>query len=161
MSLKSKFSCLYCAKIFKDPVILPCNRNICEHYLKDAKVVKENKIVCPKCNKSFEVKILSLKWMIWWKSYWTMGHIWVMNAKTPAYHRIFDYSRRPCSWSCLLFFGNKMFELFRFFQAESGISIRWSYILLRINHLKEKWMKSHRVTSIFLIRTGKMVYIRY
>ena len=61
MSLKSKFSCLYCAKIFKDPVILPCNRNICEHYLKDAKVVKENKIVCPKCNKSFEVKILSLK----------------------------------------------------------------------------------------------------
>jgi hypothetical protein len=34
-STKSDYTCSYCNKIFKDPVTLPCNDNICAQHLRD------------------------------------------------------------------------------------------------------------------------------
>ena len=54
--MKSDLTCLYCSKIYKDPIELPCKDNICSEYLKENSVVKQNKIDCPKCKHEFSVK---------------------------------------------------------------------------------------------------------
>ena len=54
--MKSDLTCLYCSKINKDPIELPCKDNICSEHLKENSVVKQNKISCPKCKQEFEVK---------------------------------------------------------------------------------------------------------
>jgi hypothetical protein len=55
-SLKSQFTCSFCSKIFKDPILLPCEDLICREHLSDRDIVKQNKIKCKKCNEEFQVK---------------------------------------------------------------------------------------------------------
>jgi hypothetical protein len=55
-SQKSQFTCSYCSRIFKDPIILSCDDSICSGHLKESDVVKQNKIKCRTCNEEFEVK---------------------------------------------------------------------------------------------------------
>jgi hypothetical protein len=43
-SQKSHLTCSYCAKILKDPILLPCDVSICREHLSDRDVVKTNKI---------------------------------------------------------------------------------------------------------------------
>jgi DNA-directed RNA polymerase subunit RPC12/RpoP len=54
--MKSKLTCLYFAKIYEDPIELPCGDIICSEHLKQKSVVKQNKINCPKCKQEFFVK---------------------------------------------------------------------------------------------------------
>ena len=56
MSLKLLMKCLYCSKIFKDPISLPCGDTICEEHLKETNILKQNQIKCSQCNTSFEIK---------------------------------------------------------------------------------------------------------
>ena len=53
MSLKSELTCSYCMKIYRKPVILPCNHCLCEEHLKDLDVLKVNKIQCKTCTQEF------------------------------------------------------------------------------------------------------------
>ncbi len=55
-SQKSQLTCSYCSKIFKDPILLPCEDLICREHLSDRDIVKQNKIKCKKCNEEFQVK---------------------------------------------------------------------------------------------------------
>ena len=55
-SPKSQLSCSFCSRIFKDPILLPCDDSICRDHLKEKDVVKENRIKCNKCNGEFQVK---------------------------------------------------------------------------------------------------------
>jgi hypothetical protein len=55
-SKKSQLTCSFCSKIFKDPILLPCEESICREHLKERDVVKENKIKCKKCNGEFQIK---------------------------------------------------------------------------------------------------------
>jgi hypothetical protein len=55
-SQKSQFTCSYCYKIFKEPILLPCEDSICREHLAEREVVKQNKIKCNKCNEEFGVK---------------------------------------------------------------------------------------------------------
>jgi hypothetical protein len=41
---------------FKDPILLPCDDNICRGHLNEREVWKDNKIKCKKCNAEFGVK---------------------------------------------------------------------------------------------------------
>jgi hypothetical protein len=54
--LKSKLTCSYCFKIFKDPILLPCDDSICREHLKESDVVKANRIKCNKCNEEFQIR---------------------------------------------------------------------------------------------------------
>jgi hypothetical protein len=42
-SQKSQLTSSYCSKIFKDPIMLPCDDSICREHLSDRDVVKQNK----------------------------------------------------------------------------------------------------------------------
>ena len=53
---KLGLTCLNCSKIFKNPVELPCEYNICQEHLMETKIVKKNGIKCSKCKQEFEVK---------------------------------------------------------------------------------------------------------
>jgi len=53
MSLKSEFTCSYCMKIYRKPVILPCNHCLCEEHLKDIDVLKVKSIQCKTCKQEF------------------------------------------------------------------------------------------------------------
>jgi hypothetical protein len=53
MSLKSEFTCTYCMKIYRKPVILPCNHCLCDKHLKDIDVLKVKTIQCKTCNQEF------------------------------------------------------------------------------------------------------------
>jgi hypothetical protein len=53
MSLKSEFTCTYCKKIYRKPVILPCNHCLCEEHLMDIDVLKVKKIQCKTCRQEF------------------------------------------------------------------------------------------------------------
>jgi hypothetical protein len=55
LKLKSELTCSYCSKIFKDPILLPCDDSICRGHLSERDVVKANKIKCKKCNDEFQV----------------------------------------------------------------------------------------------------------
>jgi hypothetical protein len=55
-SQKSKLTCSYCSKIFKHPIILPCDHSLCGQHLNERDVVKANKIKCKTCNEEFAVK---------------------------------------------------------------------------------------------------------
>jgi hypothetical protein len=55
-SQKSPLTCSYCSRIFKDPILLPCNDTICCQHLKERDVIKQNKIKCKKCKQEFRVK---------------------------------------------------------------------------------------------------------
>ena len=50
--LKSTLTCSYCSKIFKDPIELPCNHNLCRVHLAEK---KENKIKCGECKQDCEI----------------------------------------------------------------------------------------------------------
>jgi len=54
--LKCKLTCSYCFKIFKDPILLPCEDSIYREHLKENDVVKQNKIKCKTCNEEFQIK---------------------------------------------------------------------------------------------------------
>jgi hypothetical protein len=56
MSSKEFVTCSYCAKIYKDPIILPCDDSICAHHLCEPKVLNENSIKCMECNLKFEIE---------------------------------------------------------------------------------------------------------
>ena len=55
-SQKSKLTCSYCLKIFKDPIQLPCGDSICREHASERDVVKNNKIKCKKCSDESGVK---------------------------------------------------------------------------------------------------------
>ena len=55
MSLKSEFTCSYCSKIYRKPVILPCNHCLCEEHLKDIDVLKVKSIQCKTCIQEFSL----------------------------------------------------------------------------------------------------------
>jgi hypothetical protein len=54
--LKSQLTCSYCSKIFKDPILLPCEDSICRGHLKERDVAKANRIKCKTCNEDFQIK---------------------------------------------------------------------------------------------------------
>ncbi len=54
--LKSRLTCSYCSRIFKDPFELPCNHSICREHLIEDNVRKLDKIKCAECNEEFKVK---------------------------------------------------------------------------------------------------------
>ena len=56
LTLKSQLTCSNCSKIFKDPIVLPCEDSICRQHLSERDVVKQNKIKCNKCKQEFQVK---------------------------------------------------------------------------------------------------------
>jgi hypothetical protein len=56
LQLKSQLTCSYCSKIFKYPILLPCDHSICLEHLTEKEVVKVNRIKCKKCNEEFGVK---------------------------------------------------------------------------------------------------------
>jgi hypothetical protein len=55
-SQKSQLTCSYCSKIFKDPILLPCDDSMCRVHLSQRDVLKQNKIKCTKCREKFQVK---------------------------------------------------------------------------------------------------------
>jgi hypothetical protein len=55
-SQKSQVTCSYCSRIFKNPIILPCEDSICREHLSERDVVKQNSIKCKECNEEFGVK---------------------------------------------------------------------------------------------------------
>jgi len=55
-SHKSHLTCSYCSRIFKHPILLPCDETICREHLSEKDVVRENKIKCAKCSEEFQVK---------------------------------------------------------------------------------------------------------
>ena len=55
MSSKEFATCSYCSKIYKDPIILPCDDSICAHHLRETKVLNENSIKCSECHLKFEL----------------------------------------------------------------------------------------------------------
>jgi hypothetical protein len=55
-SQKSQLTCSYCCRIFKDPIELPCEDNICRQHLSDREVLKQNSIKCKECNAEFGAK---------------------------------------------------------------------------------------------------------
>jgi hypothetical protein len=55
-SQKSQLTCSYCSRIFKNPIILPCDDSICRQHLSERDVVKQNRIKCNKCNEVFQVR---------------------------------------------------------------------------------------------------------
>jgi hypothetical protein len=55
-SKKPQLTCSYCSRIFRDPIILPCEDSICRQHLKEREIVKANKIKCKKCNGEFQIK---------------------------------------------------------------------------------------------------------
>ena len=61
LKLKSQLTCSYCSKIFKDPILLPCEDSICREHLSDRDVRKENKLKCKQCNDEFRVKDIAFK----------------------------------------------------------------------------------------------------
>jgi hypothetical protein len=56
LKLKSQLTCSYCSRIFKDPIQLPCDENICREHLSEKAIVKENKIKCNECKGEFQIK---------------------------------------------------------------------------------------------------------
>jgi hypothetical protein len=72
---KANWTCSYCSKILKDPILLPCEENICRQHLKEKDVVKQNAIKCVKCQENFPIKghefksIKTLKQLLEDKSY--------------------------------------------------------------------------------------------
>jgi hypothetical protein len=60
-SQKFQLTCSYCSRIFKDPILLPCNHSICRQHLKERDIVKENRIKCTKCKDEFGVKDYQFK----------------------------------------------------------------------------------------------------
>jgi hypothetical protein len=59
--LKLNLTCSYCSKIFKDPIELPCEENICREHLSEQDVVKENKLECKDCKQVYQVKDTEFK----------------------------------------------------------------------------------------------------
>ena len=54
LKLKSQLTCSYCSKIWKDPILLPCDEVICREHLAEREVVKENRIKCNKCKQVYK-----------------------------------------------------------------------------------------------------------
>jgi hypothetical protein len=61
LKLKSQLTCSYCSKIFKDPILLPCEDSICQEHLSHRDVVEENKIKCAECSQEFQVNDFTFK----------------------------------------------------------------------------------------------------
>jgi hypothetical protein len=61
LKLKSQVTCSYCSRIFKDPILLPCDDSICREHLSEEEVVKQNKIKCNECKQEFQVNDSQLK----------------------------------------------------------------------------------------------------
>ena len=55
-SKKSQLTCTYCSRIYKDPILLPCEDSICREHLSERDVVKATRIKCKKCNGEFQIK---------------------------------------------------------------------------------------------------------
>jgi hypothetical protein len=80
---KANWTCSYCSKILKDPILLPCEENICRLHLKEKDSVKQNAIKCVKCKENFPIHDFksnkTLKQLIEDKSYLSEQE---MNLKT-------------------------------------------------------------------------------
>jgi hypothetical protein len=61
LKLKSQLTCSYCSKIFKDPILLPCDDSICSEHISERDVRKENKIKWNKCKQEFQVRANQFK----------------------------------------------------------------------------------------------------
>ena len=59
--LKSGYICLYCSKILKNPIELPCEDLICKEHLTENGVLKNDKIKCHECKQEFKVKGVEFK----------------------------------------------------------------------------------------------------
>jgi hypothetical protein len=57
---KSHWTCSYCSKILKDPILLPCGDSICNEHLSE-RDVKENKMKCNDCQQEFQIKDIQFK----------------------------------------------------------------------------------------------------
>jgi hypothetical protein len=55
-SQKSKLTCSFCSRIFKDPICRTYGDSICREHLKERDVVKQNKIKFKACSEEFGVK---------------------------------------------------------------------------------------------------------
>jgi hypothetical protein len=55
LTLKSQLTCSYCSRIFKDPILLPCDDSVCREHLSERDVVKENRIKCKECQQEFQL----------------------------------------------------------------------------------------------------------
>jgi hypothetical protein len=55
-SQKFQLTCSYCSRIFKDPILLPCNDTICRQHLSEKEVKQANKIKCKECQQECQVK---------------------------------------------------------------------------------------------------------
>jgi hypothetical protein len=55
MSLIADLTCLYCSKIYKYPIELPCSHHLCKGHLAEKDVVKLKRIKCLECKQDFDV----------------------------------------------------------------------------------------------------------
>ena len=53
---KLQLICPYCSKIFKDPILLPCNDSICREHLSEEDIFSQNRIKCNECKQEYQVQ---------------------------------------------------------------------------------------------------------
>jgi hypothetical protein len=53
---KLQLICPYCSKIFKDPILLPCDDSICREHLSEEDVFSQNRIKCNECKQEYQVQ---------------------------------------------------------------------------------------------------------
>jgi hypothetical protein len=97
LKLKLQLTCSYCSKIWKDPILLPCDEVICREHLAEREVVKENRIKCVKCKENFPIKghefksIKMLKQLIEDKSYLSEEEINVKKNLEESIRKFFGF----------------------------------------------------------------------
>jgi hypothetical protein len=94
---KANWTCSYYSKILKDPILLPCEDNICREHLSQKDVVKQNTIKCVKCQENFPIKghefksIKTLKQLIEDKSYLSEEEINLMKNLEESIRKFFGF----------------------------------------------------------------------
>jgi hypothetical protein len=53
LKIKSQLTCSHCARIFKDPILLPCNDSVCRQHLSEKDSAEKNNIKCNYCKQEF------------------------------------------------------------------------------------------------------------
>ena len=56
LKLKSQLTCSHCSRIFKDPIELPCDENICREHLSEKAIVNANRIKRNECYQEHQIK---------------------------------------------------------------------------------------------------------
>jgi hypothetical protein len=97
LKLKSQLTCSYCSRIFKDPIQLPCDENICREHLSEKAIMKENKIKCNECKGEFQIKDndfksnKTLKKLIESQSYLSEQEICLKQELEETTRKFFDF----------------------------------------------------------------------